>query len=802
MSRMIYRSTPIPVPTRRRYGWLLCAAALALTACGSGSNEQTAPVPEPEQPQAASKPNILFIAIDDFGVDQLTAYGYGGAAPARTPNLTAIAQAGLLFRSAWAMPTCTPTRAAFFTGRYPSSTNILNAVVSSDLANSEISPYEVTVPKLLKTQGYTSALIGKMHLTGSDLDGSRNLPYGLQTMWTLGFDHFDGYLDGAPYPIDTRAGLSTFGSDASDGPYKCGFVPRASFTGGADEGACYQATGSCENLTVGSDGTAPGRTCMERGGILDPGQSCQSAIPGHLDFGTQNGYYTGMFVVSDAKGNARKIATNDPDARGYRSTMETDRAIAWVKQQSGEQPWMMTLGYSAVHAPLQLPPKDLLSDDTLGRNDPFVCYTGNDSADSPSLPGTVADLVDPRLITNLMTEAMDKEIGRLLVELGLASWNDDGTLKYEPEKTNTVVVVMGDNGTYVNSVKLTAPGQFDAVRSKGSPYQTGVWVPLLVSGPMVRDPGREVPHMVNATDLWQLFGEIAGADVAANVSADRPVDGKPMLAYLTDPAQPSIRETNFTEVGTNFGNPQASSTPYPCVIEAANICLTFFPNKALCEDQSGVWYGPGSTLSGVPAPDGFSNCAQVASLRASNGQSEVKVYPRAQKAVSDGTYKLVRIDRPNCPAISDINSAECSGYALTDELYQIDTTTPNPTLDRDVGATQASPPIAIATSTDGIAPTLGGLSGTQQAAYDKLKAELDQRDITASYNKEYDSIHCPGDGNRDLVVDQTDLDNWKELSQLNGGQSSWYDINHDGLTDEADQIIIQQNLGKRCLAAS
>src|SRR5690606_29104168 len=106
------------------------ALTVALAGCSSGSADGT---PQP------SRRNILFLAIDDFGVDQLTSYGYGGKFPAKTPNLNAIAKAGLLFRSAWSMPTCTPTRATFFTGRYPSATNVLNAVVSSDLANSEIS---------------------------------------------------------------------------------------------------------------------------------------------------------------------------------------------------------------------------------------------------------------------------------------------------------------------------------------------------------------------------------------------------------------------------------------------------------------------------------------------------------------------------------------------------------------------------------------------------------------------------------------------------------------------------------------
>src|SRR5690554_1595765 len=87
-----------------------------------------------ESADSARPPNILFIVIDDMGLDQLDFYGYGGLVPPRTPNLAAIADAGLKFRNAWSMPTCTPTRASFFTGRYPSSTNILNAVVQTDLA--------------------------------------------------------------------------------------------------------------------------------------------------------------------------------------------------------------------------------------------------------------------------------------------------------------------------------------------------------------------------------------------------------------------------------------------------------------------------------------------------------------------------------------------------------------------------------------------------------------------------------------------------------------------------------------------
>src|SRR5690606_16639418 len=117
----------------------------------------------------------------------LSVMGYGGAAPAQTPSIAAIAGAGVSFRNAWSMPTCSPTRATFYQGRYPFRTDVKNAIVALDLANSQVSPYEVTTPKILREQGYVNALIGKMHLSGSDLNPAYN-PLGHEAMRELGWD--------------------------------------------------------------------------------------------------------------------------------------------------------------------------------------------------------------------------------------------------------------------------------------------------------------------------------------------------------------------------------------------------------------------------------------------------------------------------------------------------------------------------------------------------------------------------------------------------------------------------------------
>ncbi|MBV8906754.1 MAG: sulfatase-like hydrolase/transferase, partial [Acidobacteriia bacterium] len=70
-------------------------------------------------PGSRQTPNILFIVMDDVGIDQLKSFGYGGLTPAPTPVLDAVARHGIRFRNVWAMPECSPSRAMFYEGRYP-----------------------------------------------------------------------------------------------------------------------------------------------------------------------------------------------------------------------------------------------------------------------------------------------------------------------------------------------------------------------------------------------------------------------------------------------------------------------------------------------------------------------------------------------------------------------------------------------------------------------------------------------------------------------------------------------------------
>jgi arylsulfatase A-like enzyme len=67
--------------------------------------------------QKNSRPNIIYIMADDLGYADLSCYGRKDY---QTPNLDKLCSQGIKFMNAYAAaPVCTPTRVAFFTGRYP-----------------------------------------------------------------------------------------------------------------------------------------------------------------------------------------------------------------------------------------------------------------------------------------------------------------------------------------------------------------------------------------------------------------------------------------------------------------------------------------------------------------------------------------------------------------------------------------------------------------------------------------------------------------------------------------------------------
>ncbi len=112
----------------------------------------------------AAGPNILLIYVDDLGYGDLASFGHPVI---RTPNLDKLAQEGLTLTNYYAPSAlCSPSRAGLLTGRYPYRTGIKSWIPAD--SGVYLRSEEITLAELLKTNGYSTALVGKWHLN-SDL---------------------------------------------------------------------------------------------------------------------------------------------------------------------------------------------------------------------------------------------------------------------------------------------------------------------------------------------------------------------------------------------------------------------------------------------------------------------------------------------------------------------------------------------------------------------------------------------------------------------------------------------------------
>lgn len=105
-------------------------------------------------------PNIIIIYTDDLGYGDVSAYG---ATEISTPNMDFLANHGVKFSQGYASSaTCTPSRYALLTGTYPWKEK--RARILPGTAPLIIDTAQMTLPKMLKKQGYETAVIGKWHL--------------------------------------------------------------------------------------------------------------------------------------------------------------------------------------------------------------------------------------------------------------------------------------------------------------------------------------------------------------------------------------------------------------------------------------------------------------------------------------------------------------------------------------------------------------------------------------------------------------------------------------------------------------
>lgn len=177
----------------------------------------------------------------------------------------------------------------------------------------------------------------------------------------------------------------------------------------------------------------------------------------------------------------------------YATTDTTNDLLVAIDGAAAPEPWFVWGAFNAAHKPLHVPPPSLL-DGEVPDDDDLSMYLA-------------------------MVRSLDAEVGRVLDAVDLS---------------DTVVVVFGDNGTHHEFV-----GDGDKERGKGSVFESGVRVPLMVAGPGIA-AGARTDALAHVVDLFPTILELTDHDVPAGL------DGVSLVPALRDAAA-APRDVVYTE---------------------------------------------------------------------------------------------------------------------------------------------------------------------------------------------------------------------------------------------------------------
>ena len=364
-------------------------------------------------------PNIVYILLDDvgfgeIGMDELSVIrGY------KTPNLSAFAEEGLSLQRTYSEPSCTPTRVAMMTGRYPIRTGLTEA--KTTLSGEGLSGEEVTLAEVLRDTGYNTSHVGKWHM------GEIAQAYASNQ----GFMH-------AEFPIHQQAQLALMGMESVD----------ADIIRGVDAGREEQSF------------------TLDRQFALNPA---------HMVVGVEQ---------RDGKLYEVNIgAGEDWTQKKYRAMNELYQEHVLSQLRSlAEQDEPFFLNYWPMF--------------------PINFVQEHDIEYTTLNGGTIAASI----------VEMDDWVGDILDEvekLGIAE--------------NTIVVVMGDNGPFMQYAGPT--GQSDRIYRGGKTdhLEGGVRVNAWVKWPGVIEAGSFAEDIIHVSDLYTTFARLANA--TDGIPRDRVIDG-------------------------------------------------------------------------------------------------------------------------------------------------------------------------------------------------------------------------------------------------------------------------------------
>ncbi|WP_109700275.1 sulfatase family protein [Chitinophaga deserti] len=252
---------------------------------------------------AQQRPNVIIIYADDVGYGDLSCYG---ATKVKTPHIDALAKNGIRFTNGHTTSaTCTPSRFAMLTGRYPwrkTGTGVLpgNAAMI-------IPPGSPTLASMMQQAGYQTALVGKWHL---------------------------GLGDGSPINWNT---------DIRPGPNDVGFNYAFFFPATADR----VPTVFVENQRIiGADPNDPIEVnYREKVGNEPTGKENPELLKMPASHGHNNTIVNGIGRIGWMKGGTRARWTDEEIAYAF-----TDKAIEFM-EANRQKPFFLCFNLSDIHVP-------------------------------------------------------------------------------------------------------------------------------------------------------------------------------------------------------------------------------------------------------------------------------------------------------------------------------------------------------------------------------------------------------------------------------------------------------------------
>ena len=122
-----------------------------------------------------AKPNIIHIMWDDTALGEVGIAEIQKVRGFETPNMNKMGEDGINFMRMYTEPACTPTRAAFQTGRYAVRSGM--HTVAFPVEYSGIDADEVTIAEVLSNEGYATGFFGKWHLGDTEPSYAHNQGY-------------------------------------------------------------------------------------------------------------------------------------------------------------------------------------------------------------------------------------------------------------------------------------------------------------------------------------------------------------------------------------------------------------------------------------------------------------------------------------------------------------------------------------------------------------------------------------------------------------------------------------------------